>query len=74
VATDRLDTLREADVEIIDLGGSLLGMVYSNWIVLDRDGAGFGWSSYSAGAGPSAGVDLLSAVTHEMGDGSPAGL
>jgi hypothetical protein len=74
VASDRLNAVRDIDVEIVDLDGSLLGLAYSDWIVLDRDGAGFGWSSYSAGAGPSAGVDLLSAVTHEMGDGSPAGL
>jgi hypothetical protein len=67
VAQERLNTVRNIDVEIVDLDGSLLGLAYSDWIVLDRDGAGFGWSSYSTGAGLSAGVDLFSAVTHELG-------
>jgi subtilisin len=69
VAPDRLDTLRGVDVEIFDLDGSLLGLAYSNWVVLDRDAAGYGWTADADATGSfhSGAVDLLSAVTHEFG-------
>nr|MBC8872255.1 S8 family serine peptidase [Planctomycetota bacterium] len=69
VASDSLDALREVDVEIFDLRGSLLGLAYSDWIVLDRDAAGYGWLAdpLVAGSLHSGAVDLFSAVTHEFG-------
>ena len=66
IAPDRLNAVRDFDVEIMDLDGSLLGLAYSNWIVLDRDAAGHGWSRPWESTA-SAGLDLFSAVTHELG-------
>ncbi|MBI2478406.1 MAG: S8 family serine peptidase, partial [Planctomycetia bacterium] len=69
VAADRLDALRKVDVEIADLDGTLLGLAYTDWIVLDRDAAGYGWSAdpFAASSRRTGGVALLSAVTHEFG-------
>jgi hypothetical protein len=64
VVSDRVETLRGVEVEIADLDGGLLGLAYSDWIVLDRDAAGYGWSVGGTNAGT---VDLLSTVTHELG-------
>jgi hypothetical protein len=61
VAPDRLGFLNQVHVEIADLSGSVLGLAYSDRIVVDLDAAGYGWSVNSGG------VDLLSAVTHEFG-------
>ncbi len=69
MAPCQLALLRSATVEIADLDGTLLGMAYSDWIVLDRDAAGYGWSPFhsSSSLGAAAGVDLLAAIMHEMG-------
>jgi subtilisin family serine protease len=66
VAQERLNPLRDINVEIVDLDGSLLGLAYSDWIVLDRDAAGHGWWSPWHSRLPR-GLDLFSAVTHEIG-------
>ncbi len=69
VASDRLDMLREVDVEIVDLDGSLLGLAYSNWITLDDDAAGYGWMAgvHTGSSHHSDAVNLFSAVAHEFG-------
>jgi hypothetical protein len=64
VSTDQLNNLRQTDLQIADLDGSLLGLAYSDWIVLDRDAAGYGWSVGSSNASA---MDLFTAVTHELG-------
>ena len=61
----RLDSLRQVDVQVADLSGTLLGMASpSNLVWIDRDAAGYGWSTDS---GPGGGMDLPSAVSHELG-------
>ena len=62
VDSRQLDAVREIEVQVDNLSGSLLGLAHSNDIVIDRDAAGYGWS-----VGGTGGVDLLSAVTHELG-------
>ena len=60
-----VSSLSGIDIRISDLSDSVLGLAYSDSILMDRDAAGFGWS---VGASPAPGrVDLLSAVTHEIG-------
>ena len=66
MAPSQLNVLRNADVEIVDLDGALLGLAYSDWIALDRDAAGLGWSTY-VGSAATSGVDLFSAIAHELG-------
>lgn len=60
VASHRLSTLSNVNIQVADLSSSLLGMASSSDMIwVDRDAAGFGWGS--------AGVDLLSVVAHELG-------
>ncbi len=65
IAPDRLATLGAFDVEMAALPGMTLGITSSstNKIWLDVDGGGLGWSL----DGERGGVDLLSAVAHELG-------
>jgi VCBS repeat-containing protein len=68
-------SLGSMQFRIAELEGSTLGLARGNTVWLDVDGAGNGWfidptpdddSEFQRGSGPS-GVDLLSAVMHEMG-------
>lgn len=63
VNAGRLGTLQQIEVHVGDLSGTLLGLALPDRILIDRDAAGYGWSHGSQQVG----VDLLSAVTHEMG-------
>ena len=60
-----LNALSQVEVEVGNLAGSLLGVAYSDSILIDSDAAGYGWSLGSNSAG--GGVDLRSTVTHELG-------
>jgi hypothetical protein len=57
----QLNALSQIDVHVANLSGSYLGMASasSNLIWIDVDAAGYGWRSD--------GMDLLSAVSHELG-------
>jgi hypothetical protein len=63
VAEAQLNVLRNADVGIAHLSGSLLGLAYpGNYILIDNDAAGFGWADTSSG-----GVNLNDTLAHEFG-------
>jgi hypothetical protein len=62
--TSDLQILRDVQVRLAPLGGSVLGLAYSTRdIVLDSNAAGHTWSTELSGDG----VDLISVVTHELG-------
>jgi hypothetical protein len=67
----QLAALGGTDIEIADLGGSVLGLAYpdTDTIVLSRDAAGYGWfTDPNPGDAPAAGrMDLLTVITHEVG-------
>lgn len=73
-----LDRLRNIAVDVDDLHGDLLGLAASDRIVIDQDGAGFGWfvdatpldddEFQDGGASETAStMDLLSVLLHEQG-------
>ena len=63
VESSRLQDLTEVDLRISDFSGSLLGLASLDVVWLDRDAGGYGWSVNHR----SAGVNLVSALTHEFG-------
>ena len=69
VDAQRLADLSQVDFRIADLGGALLGGATPDSISIDRDAAGYGWSiDPDASQSPHLhGIDLLSAVAHELG-------
>jgi hypothetical protein len=57
--------LRGVTVELADLGGAQVAMTLDRRILVDRDAAGWGWST---GASPRSGrMDLLTTLVHELG-------
>jgi VCBS repeat-containing protein len=60
-SADQLAAMHAAAVSIADLGGLDLASTDGDQIVIDLDGAGYGWS------GSGGGVDLLTVVMHELG-------
>jgi len=68
---DDTDRLGHLDLAIADLGGARLGEASGSTITLDDNAAGWGWNvGRAAGRGrksPSGRMDLLSALTHEVG-------
>jgi hypothetical protein len=61
----RLDALGGLRIEVGNLPDDRLGATLGNWILVDSDAAGHGWS---VGSGDSAGrMDLLTVLTHEIG-------
>jgi Ca2+-binding RTX toxin-like protein len=61
----RLDALGGLRIEVGNLPDDRLGATLGNWILIDSDAAGHGWS---VGSGDSAGrMDLLTVLTHEIG-------
>jgi hypothetical protein len=78
---ERVQKLRDMEVRIADLTGPYLGMAYASTIYIDTDAAGYGWfvdqtpeessefgTDGRATDGPAAGrMDLLTALTHELG-------
>jgi hypothetical protein len=63
LADELLNGLNQIEVYVTDLPRDLLGMASANTIWLDHNAAGYGWSI----AANTGGMDLLSAVTHELG-------
>ena len=65
----RLAVLQSLSFEIADLPGQYLGWATPDRIVLDIDAAGYGWhvADGSEISNPESQMDLLTAVTHEMG-------
>ncbi len=61
-----LSILRETSVQISDLGGKLLAQTDVAGVTIDDDAAGYGWFTGSGNVDLNR-VDLLSAVTHELG-------
>jgi hypothetical protein len=63
--------LGHVDVVIADLGGATLGLASGHTITLDDNAAGWGWlvghSSRRGREAPSGRMDLLAALTHEVG-------
>jgi hypothetical protein len=55
------------DVRTADLNGTTLGATFGPTVWIDCDAAGYGWNTGSHRLGGGASVDLLSAVTHELG-------
>jgi PKD repeat protein len=76
---EAVERLRAVRVEILDIPGTILGLVSSTVIYVDADGAGHGWfldptpaddCEFAPGVpdSPAAGrVDLLTVMTHELG-------
>jgi hypothetical protein len=64
----QLAVLKETQVQISDLGGIKLAETdaAAHLVTIDDDAAGFGWSVGLGNVDPHK-VDLLSAVTHELG-------
>ena len=62
--TSRLGHL---DLAIADLGGARLGEASGSTITLDDNAAGWGWSASRGHKGPAGRMDLLTALTHEVG-------
>jgi hypothetical protein len=60
-----IDKLKAVNVQIVDLGGSTLGVAYANAVKLDSNAAGHGWSI--DGTVGTDEVDLLSVLVHEFG-------
>ena len=70
LAAGQLAALRQVQVTIADLPGTLLGLATADRITLDMDAAGYGW--YTAAVPQTADdgaarMDLLTAVLHELG-------
>ncbi|MGB4346035.1 MAG: matrixin family metalloprotease, partial [Burkholderiaceae bacterium] len=66
-SSDQLALIKGADVSITDLGGLWLAdTTAEGGIRIDDDAAGHGWSLGLGNVAPNK-VDLLSALTHEMG-------
>jgi hypothetical protein len=65
----QINALRQVTFTIEDLGGRVLGLATGSQVVIDDDAAGHGWSSFDSSAGYEGmgGMDLLSAVLHELG-------
>jgi hypothetical protein len=67
----RADWLSSIDVRIADLSGDLLAIADTRYIVVDFDAAGAGWyvgtSTADEDAIPAERVDLLTALSHELG-------
>ncbi|GET41994.1 hypothetical protein MiSe_68080 [Microseira wollei NIES-4236] len=61
-----LNKLKNTDVLIGDLGGSVLGTTDGSMVTIDDDASGYGWSGSLDGVASNR-VDLFSAVTHEFG-------
>jgi len=71
----QLEILSGLNIVVMDLHEDLLGMADSSTVIIDSNAAGHGWFvdqtpgndvEFSAGAAPE-GLDLLTAVMHEMG-------
>jgi hypothetical protein len=65
IAGPSVDRLRSVDLRVGELPGSVLGVAGASEVVVDSDGAGFGWSI--TGIQSKGGLDLFSAVAHEFG-------
>ena len=59
--------LGQIDIAIADLGGDRLGEASGSTITLDDNAAGWGWSGARSRRGMAGRMDLLSALTHEVG-------
>jgi subtilisin-like proprotein convertase family protein len=78
LSADQVRALRDLDVQVADLGGATLGLASGNAIWLDDNAAGWGWfvdrtprddSEFTTPGdqGEQGRMDLLTALTHEMG-------
>ena len=66
ISSDEMALLKNASVQISDLGGSALGYTEDGHISIDDDAAGHGWSLGIGGVARDK-VDLFSVLVHEMG-------
>ena len=67
IAPSRTAVLNTVPVQVTDLTGSLLGIASSPGAIwIDRNAAGFGWSTNAWAVNPGR-IDLLSVVSHELG-------
>ncbi len=68
LTSTQLRDLQGLTVSVADLPGNLLGLASesTNYVWIDADAAGYGWS-FSTEDLRSGGVDLLSVLTHELG-------
>lgn len=64
ISESALDRLADAQIDVVDLPGTLLGLSSGNRIWIDEDAAGHGWSLDGEDQDR---IDLLTAVAHEMG-------
>jgi hypothetical protein len=63
VSSEAANSLRRVRVRLADLPGAYLGLAYADEVLIDTDAAGHGWST----DGASPGIDLFTAVAHELG-------
>jgi hypothetical protein len=71
VSPEAANSLRRVKVRVADLPDTYLGLAYADQILIDADAAGHGWfvdstPDTSDDLDP-AGIDLLTAVAHELG-------